>query len=92
MLTSMSGSEWINDMALQNNGKIIVAGASYNGTDYDFVVARYDTDGTLDTTFGIGGVVTIDFNNEDDQVNDVAIMDVILLIGLRGLMKWLWSD
>ena len=87
VLTSIgSGSEWINDMALQNNGKIIVAGASYNGTDYDFVVARYDTDGTLDTTFGIGGVVTIDFNNEDDQVNDVAIQSNgnILLIGTSG--------
>ena len=78
-----SGNDWINDIALQNDGKFLVAGASDNGSENDFVVARYGTDGTLDTTFGIDGVVTIDFNNDDDQVKDIAIQSngKILLIG-----------
>jgi uncharacterized delta-60 repeat protein len=38
-------------MALQPNGKILLAGAS--------AMARYDTSGQLDTTFGTGGIATI---------------------------------
>lgn len=39
-------------MALQADGKIVVVGDSY-----DFRVARYNTNGSLDTSFGGGGVV-----------------------------------
>ncbi|MCP4093804.1 MAG: hypothetical protein GY747_10185, partial [Planctomycetes bacterium] len=40
--------------ALQADGKIVVAGYSNNGVDNDFMLARYDTDGSLDTSFGGG--------------------------------------
>ncbi|MCP4333919.1 MAG: hypothetical protein GY785_14775, partial [Gammaproteobacteria bacterium] len=40
--------------ALQADGKIVVAGYSNNGADNDFMLARYDTDGSLDTSFGGG--------------------------------------
>ncbi|MGW9025834.1 calcium-binding protein [Streptomyces sp. NPDC055722] len=47
------------DMALQSDGKIVVAG--YAGeTSFDFAVARYNADGSLDTTFDGDGVVTTD--------------------------------
>src|SRR5689334_24662601 len=36
--------------ALQTNGKIVVGGYAYMGTN-DFAVARYNTDGSLDATF-----------------------------------------
>jgi uncharacterized delta-60 repeat protein len=45
--------------ALQSDGKIVVVGASSNGP----AVLRYDTNGTLDSTFGTGGQVTL--NNDD---------------------------
>src|SRR5262245_45460510 len=44
-------------MALQADGKIVVAGISFIGisaTGGDFAVARYNTDGTLDSNFGVG--------------------------------------
>ena len=41
-------------LALQSDGKIIVAGA-HNLTE--FILARYNTDGTLESTFGTGGLV-----------------------------------
>ena len=41
-------------MALQSDGKIIMVGGSIT----DFVLARYNTDGSLDEDFGIGGRVT----------------------------------
>lgn len=43
--------------ALQANGKLVIAGYAIN-EDYEFVVARYNTDGSLDTTgFNSGGVM-----------------------------------
>ncbi|MFI0377516.1 MAG: DUF4347 domain-containing protein, partial [Candidatus Thiodiazotropha sp.] len=56
---------------LQNDGKIVVAGTEYPGTDYH--VARINTDGTLDTTFGGGdGLVSIDFGHID-YFSDIQI-------------------
>ncbi|MES5818732.1 calcium-binding protein [Streptomyces sp. RG80] len=47
------------DMVVQPNGKIVMAG--YSGEVYfDFAVARYNPDGSLDTTFGGDGKVTTD--------------------------------
>jgi uncharacterized delta-60 repeat protein len=38
-------------VVLQPDGKIVVAGSSNNGTDWDFSVVRYNSDGSLDSTF-----------------------------------------
>ncbi len=52
-------------------GKIVVAGATNNGVDSDFVVARYNTDGSLDTAFNqagsLPGVAVTDFTFYDDE-------------------------
>jgi uncharacterized delta-60 repeat protein len=53
-----------NAVALQPDGKMVVVGTTYKHNDYsdeDFAVARYNTDGTLDTTFGGNGKVRTDF-------------------------------
>jgi len=44
-------------VALQSDGKVIVGGRSLAPPE-SFLVARYDTSGTLDPTFGTGGIVT----------------------------------
>ncbi len=41
-------------VGLQKNGKIVVAGTA----NFSFGLARYNTDGSLDTSFGLGGLVT----------------------------------
>jgi uncharacterized delta-60 repeat protein len=52
-------------IALQADGKIVVAGfAAPFGTD-DFGLARFDTDGTLDPSFGVGGQVVVDLGSHD---------------------------
>jgi uncharacterized delta-60 repeat protein len=45
----------INDMSIQNDGKIIVGGSfsNFNGTTTNFIT-RLDSNGELDTTFNIG--------------------------------------
>jgi len=64
-------------VAMQADGKIVVAGTYllYNSnTSYDFGVARFLSDGTLDSTFGNGGIVGTDFgSNFQEFGEDVAI-------------------
>jgi len=53
-----------NAVAIQADGKLVVVGQTYKNNDYsneDFAVTRYNTNGTLDNTFGNGGKVRTDF-------------------------------
>lgn len=69
-----AGQDFIGAMALQSDGKIVVAGSASNpSASFDFAVARYNTDGTLDTSFGGTGKVTLDFNGARDQAYALAI-------------------
>ena len=63
--TDFSSHDNAFDVALDSNGKILVAGTVRVGTVGMFAVARYQADGDLDTTFGNDGIVTIDFGNDD---------------------------
>jgi uncharacterized delta-60 repeat protein len=61
-------------VAIQSDGKIVVAGTSFNGgTGFDFAITRHLTDGSLDAGFGVGGKVITDFENRDDIGYAVAI-------------------
>ena len=53
-----SGHDTGYSVTVQTDGKILVAGYSYNGTDNDFALVRYNTDGSLDTTFSSDGITT----------------------------------
>ena len=53
IVETITGFAWGREVALQADGKIVVAGTIDNGGDnYDFAVARFNTNGSLDTTFG----------------------------------------
>ena len=54
-------------LLLQPDGKLVAAGVTFDstGTTADFALARYNPDGTLDSTFGVGGKVTTDFGGRD---------------------------
>jgi len=67
-----SGDE-AKSVVLQSDGKIVVAGHAHNGTNDDFAVARYNTDGVLDTTFGTGGIVTTPIGTSTDKANSVVL-------------------
>ncbi len=55
------------------DNKLVAAGCSSNGADDDFVLVRYNTDGTIDGTFGAGGIVKTNFNNSTDCIDAVAV-------------------
>ena len=61
-----------NSVEVQADGKIIIAGRLFNGTDYDFAIARYTAKGKPDKTFGANGIVTTDFG-ENDNATSIAL-------------------
>ena len=67
------------DVAVQPDGKIIAAGTLFvnfdpgDQSDTNFALARYNSDGTLDTTFGNGGTVNTDFFGREDDAFSVLI-------------------
>jgi uncharacterized delta-60 repeat protein len=63
-------------VAIQPDGKIVVAGFASRGSksgEREFAVARYKTDGALDTGFGTGGFVYTAFNGIDDEANAIVL-------------------
>jgi uncharacterized delta-60 repeat protein len=67
----------LSSMALQADGKIIVAGSLFNSdfTISHFVLVRYDTNGLLDTTFGIEGRVITNLSDKLDKITSVIIQN-----------------
>ena len=74
--TDFGSYEGIAALAIQD-GKI-VAGGTTDGED--FVLARYDTNGVLDTTFGNGGKVITDFGSYEG-IAAIAIQDGKIVAG-----------
>ena len=70
--------DYVNSVTLQknlNDEKIITAGNSWNGSDFDFSLSRFHSNGIIDSSFGINGSITTSINNADDFANSVAVQD-----------------
>ena len=71
-----AGTSYGAAVALQPDGKLVMVGDGYNGAanQYDFLLTRFNADGTVDTGFGKDGVVTTDFQSgSNDYGAAVAI-------------------
>ncbi|MBS0314262.1 MAG: hypothetical protein JSS05_08750 [Proteobacteria bacterium] len=82
---SSDGLAWA--IALQPDGKIVVAGACYNSTNGDFCLARYQASGALDTGFGSGGKVISPIGSGHDAAYAVALQPdgkIVLAGGCRN--------
>jgi uncharacterized delta-60 repeat protein len=65
--TDFAGSQdVIRGLVLQPDGKIVAAGFSGTNANFNFALARYNSDGSLDTTFGTNGLLTTDFGAVDE--------------------------
>ncbi|HYV92540.1 MAG TPA: T9SS type A sorting domain-containing protein [Chitinophagales bacterium] len=61
-------------LALQANGKIVMVGSSYDSNNSpNYAIARYNTDGSLDSSFSADGLLTFDFDGESDEAHAIAI-------------------
>ena len=76
-----------NSVAVQPDGRIVAAGNAMVGGAFDFALARYNSNGTLDASFGTGGRVTTDFAGANDQAESVAVQPDgrIIAAGAAGL-------
>jgi uncharacterized delta-60 repeat protein len=75
-------------LALQPDGKIVVAGVAYIGAGRDFALARYNSNGTLDTSFGTGGKVITDFTRDDSAFSVAVEPDgKILVAGMADVSQ-----
>ena len=60
-------------LVLQPDGKIVVAGRSTKNGNFDFALARYESNGAVDITFGTAGLVTTDFGGSVDRAFAMAL-------------------
>jgi uncharacterized delta-60 repeat protein len=67
------GQDMAQAVAVQPDGKIVVAGSGFNGSNYDFALARLLPDGTPDNSFSGDGKLLTDFSGYDDAVNAIVI-------------------
>lgn len=73
-------------LAQQPDGKLVAAGSAFNGSNTDFALARYDRNGSLDPSFGRGGIVTTPIGTSADIAYAVAVQPdgKLVAAGLRS--------
>jgi uncharacterized delta-60 repeat protein len=81
--------EYAHGLVLLPDGKIMISGSIDQPTQSDtsFALLRYNSDGSLDTTFGQGGLVKTNINNNDDRAYALARQSdgKIVAAGKRGI-------
>ncbi|MBL8398028.1 MAG: DUF4347 domain-containing protein, partial [Candidatus Accumulibacter sp.] len=79
----LASTDNANSVLIQSDGKIVVTGSALNGASYDYAAVRYNTNGSLDTTFSGDGKVTTSFNTNNDVSRDSVLQSdgKIVLVG-----------
>jgi hypothetical protein len=75
------GPEWIGDLRLQDDGKIVIGGVQ-GGNGGRMLLGRYLTNGDPDTSFSGDGFTPIDFSPRFDIAWDVAIQPDGRIVGV----------
>lgn len=86
VISDFGKSEIAMAMVLQPDGKIILAGQANPVSNADFALARYNTDGSLDATFGNGGMATAAIGQYDDIAQAITLQSDgrIVVAGYSG--------
>ena len=72
-----SSEDGINCIAIQDDGKILVGGFANYFSSSPYAIARYNTDGTLDNTFGTDGKTLLN-HNFNLSSGEKEIFDIII--------------
>jgi uncharacterized delta-60 repeat protein len=87
--TPINGNaDFANAVAEQDDGQLVVAGATLTATHgNDVALVRYDTGGTPDNAFGTNGIVTTTLGDGDDVASAIAIQSNggIVVAGQKGV-------
>ena len=81
--TVISGTYNLGHTAVvQPDGKIIVAGEAGESSTYKVAVVRYNTDGTLDSTFGNSGTLLVQVGSDRSYARNISLQpDGKIVIG-----------
>ncbi|MFI8963933.1 calcium-binding protein [Streptomyces sp. NPDC053493] len=89
VVTDVGGFSSVSGMAVQPDGKIVTAGYGFTlETSGDFTLVRYNTDGSLDPTFGGDGIVTTDFEQTNDEARGLALQPDGKIVVVGGSTNW----
>jgi uncharacterized delta-60 repeat protein len=78
-----SSGDGVYEVVVETDGSIIAGGYATPGSDTDFALARYHSDGSLDANFGVGGRVMTDFGG-NDLIHGMALQSDGKLIASGG--------
>jgi uncharacterized delta-60 repeat protein len=72
---SFGGDDYLFDLTVQPDGKIVAGGwaSRRNSVKGDSALVRYNPNGTLDASFGVGGKITTDLFGGDDSIFSLAL-------------------
>jgi uncharacterized delta-60 repeat protein len=74
-----------NAVVVQPDGRIVAGGYHSTSASDDFALVRYNANGTLDTTFGTGGIVIMDLvPGSFNRLNDLALTTVVDASGVSS--------
>jgi len=74
IVTEISGEKDVGEsVVIQNDGKIVVVGTTDHKPNADIVLIRYNENGSLDYSFGFGGIVITDINSAMDIGKSLVI-------------------
>jgi uncharacterized delta-60 repeat protein len=85
------------DVAILPDGRILVAGNCLHGygplaSQSDFAIVLYTPDGSLDPTFGAGGIVLTDFRGRNEELCGLAVQpDGRIIAAGNALVKNRWN-
>lgn len=89
---NFSDPVYIQGVAIQLDGKIVITGLATNGATRDFMVIRLKANGDYDPTFGTGGIAYVDISGRFDDAYAVAIQsDGKIIVGGTSITGG-WGD
>jgi uncharacterized delta-60 repeat protein len=92
VLVNFGGFALLHDMAIQSDGKLVLAGGA--GSTVQFGLARLNTDGTLDSSFGSGGKLLLSpsgVKRDTGHALSISIQRVPAVTGEERIVVGGWS-
>jgi uncharacterized delta-60 repeat protein len=83
--TTIDSNAYGEAIAIQSNGKVVVAGGSFNGVQNSFTLARYTITGSLDSSFSSSGIVTTSIGSTAEGLGLIIQSDSKIVIAGQSL-------